>query len=373
MKEGTAAVVKPTEEKKEEKEETGEKENKTEEKGGKSEKKGEKDSKKDEGDYYFQSYAHFSIHEEMLKDEVRTGTYRSAIMENAATFKDKIVLDVGCGTGILSMFCAQAGAKHVYAIDCSDIINQARTIVETNGFKDVITLIQGKVEDVDLPVKEVDIIVSEWMGYFLLYENMLDTVICARDKWLAKGGLILPDKANLYFCAIEDAEYKDEKIAWWDNVYGFDMSCIKKVAMREPLIDVVDAQAVVTTSCPVISIDIMTIKSTELSFASNFKITAERNDLVHAFVAYFDVQFNMPNGTVGFSTGPMDHYTHWKSTVFYLEDVLSIYNGEEIDADISCKPNKKNPREMDIVITYRFKGAANHNTQVTRTQKYFLR
>lgn len=59
-----------------------------------------------------------------------------------------------------------------------------------------------------LPVDKVDIIVSEWMGYFLFYESMLDTVIWARDKWLAPGGLIFPDQAVVHLCAIEDAEYR---------------------------------------------------------------------------------------------------------------------------------------------------------------------
>lgn len=48
----------------------------------------------------------------------------------------------------------------------------------------VITLIKGKIEEVELPVDKVDIIISEWMGYCLLYESMLDTVLFARDKWL---------------------------------------------------------------------------------------------------------------------------------------------------------------------------------------------
>lgn len=50
--------------------------------------------------------------------------------------------------------------------------------------QNVITIIEGKVEEVELPVEKVDIIISEWMGYFLFYESMLDTVIFARDKWL---------------------------------------------------------------------------------------------------------------------------------------------------------------------------------------------
>lgn len=62
-------------------------------------------------DYYFDSYSHFGIHEEMLKDEVRTKTYMNAILRNRHLFQDKVVLDVGCGTGILSMFAAQAGAR----------------------------------------------------------------------------------------------------------------------------------------------------------------------------------------------------------------------------------------------------------------------
>ena len=62
-------------------------------------------------------------------------------------------------------------------------------IVKNNGWAEKVTIIRGKVEEIKLPVEKVDIIVSEWMGYFLFYESMLDTVINARDKWLVKGGL----------------------------------------------------------------------------------------------------------------------------------------------------------------------------------------
>ena len=193
-------------------------------------------------DYYFDSYSHFGIHEEMLKDSVRTKTYMKAIVNNKHLFKDKVVLDVGCGTGILCMFAAKAGAKKVIGVDCAGIIEQAKEIVKANGLDDVITLVRGKVEEIELPdgIEKVDIIISEWMGYFLLYESMLDTVLVARDKWLAPGGLLFPDKATLLVCAIEDAEYRNSKIDFWDNVYGFDMSCIKQLALIEPLVDTCD-------------------------------------------------------------------------------------------------------------------------------------
>jgi len=75
-----------------------------------------------------------------------------------------------------------------------------------------ITLVKGKLEEAELPLDQFDIIISEWMGYFLLYESMLDTVLLARDKYLKKGGLIFPDTATLYMAAIEDQDYKEEKI-----------------------------------------------------------------------------------------------------------------------------------------------------------------
>jgi len=100
------------------------------------------------------------------------------------------VLDIGCGTGILSIFASRAGAKHVYGIEFADIANYADKVIEVNKLSDKITIIKSKVEEAVLPVNKVDIIISEWMGYFLLYESMLDTVLFARDKWLEKDGYV---------------------------------------------------------------------------------------------------------------------------------------------------------------------------------------
>lgn len=146
---------------------------------------------KTEKDYYFNSYSSFYIHEEMIKDTIRTGSYQRAIMNNPEVFKDKIVLDIGCGTGILSIFAARAGAKHVYGIEFADIADYAREIVRKNNLSEKITIIKSKVEEAVLPVPKVDIIISEWMGYFLLYESMLDTVLYARDKWLNPDGYVI--------------------------------------------------------------------------------------------------------------------------------------------------------------------------------------
>uniref|UniRef100_A0A672ZU19 type I protein arginine methyltransferase n=1 Tax=Sphaeramia orbicularis TaxID=375764 RepID=A0A672ZU19_9TELE len=302
-------------------------------------------------DYYFDSYAHFGIHEEMLKDEVRTLTYRNSMYHNKHVFKDKIVLDVGSGTGILSMFAAKAGAKHVYGVTTEKIIRPLK-VIRNN----VITIFKGKVEEVELPVEKVDIIISEWMGYCLFYESMLNTVIFARDKWLKPGGLMFPDRASLYVVAIEDRQYKDFKIHWWENVYGFDMTCIRNVAMKEPLVDVVDSKQVVTNACLIKEVDIYTVKTEDLSFTSAFCLQIQRNDYIHALVTYFNIEFTKCHKKTGFSTAPDAPYTHWKQTVFYLEDYLTVRRGEEIVGSIAMKPNEKNIRDLDFTFELDFKG-----------------
>ncbi len=82
-------------------------------------------------------------------DDIRTSTYRNAIINNKVDFQDKIVMDVGAGSGILSIFAAKAGAKKVYAVEGSNMAESARILVESNGLSHIIEVIQGRLEDIE--------------------------------------------------------------------------------------------------------------------------------------------------------------------------------------------------------------------------------
>lgn len=90
------------------------------------------------------------------------------------------------------------------------MIHNARMIAAANGMSDKITFVQGKVEEADLP--KVDIIVSEWMGFCLLSEIMLDCLLQARDKYLVPGGLLFPDRVSAYLAGIEDRGKVESKV-----------------------------------------------------------------------------------------------------------------------------------------------------------------
>ena len=319
-------------------------------------------------DYYFDSYSHFGIHEEMLKDTVRTLAYKHAIQRNRHLFQDKVVLDVGCGTGILSMFAAEAGARLVIAVDMSRMIDTAREIVKANGFGERIVLLRGKMEEVVLPVEKVDIIISEWMGYCLLYESMLDTVLYARDRYLAPGGLIFPDQATMYIAGIEDGEYKAEKIGYWQDVYGFDMSVIGSMALREPLVDHVDGpKAVCTDAHPLVTINIHTVQKADLDFCVPFSVRVKRPDWIHAMLVYFSCTFSFGHKPVTFSTGPFDKYTHWKQTVMYLQRDLQVETGDVVQGVFGCRPNARNHRELDLTVEYEHKRGDDVITERSRS------
>ncbi|XP_076907035.1 putative protein arginine N-methyltransferase 6 [Bidens hawaiensis] len=331
---------------------------------------------------YFQSYSHVGIHEEMIKDCVRTETYRTAILQHQNHIEGKVVVDVGCGTGILSIFCAQAGAKRVYAVDASEIALQANEVVKANNLSDKIIVLHGRVEDVEID-EEVDVIISEWMGYMLLYESMLGSVIIARDRWLKPGGLILPSNAVLYMAPITHPNRYAESVDFWRNVYGIDMSPIlplaKQCAFEEPSVETISGENVLTWPHVVKHVDCYTVTIKELeSVTSSFKFQSMMRASFNGFAFWFDVEFGgpanagesasvnestkmtggqrrkraNPDEALVLSTAPEDPPTHWQQTMVYFYEPIDIEQDQVIDGSVRLTQSKENARFMNIHLEY---------------------
>lgn len=321
-------------------------------------------------DYYFDSYSYMDIHQEMLSDAARTEAYRDSIIQNKHLFKGKVVMDIGCGTGILSMFAAQAGAKHVYAVEMADVHKVARKIVKANGFSDKITILHGKVEEVKLPVDQVDIIVSEWMGYLLLFEGMFDSVLWARDRYLAPNGMLFPDRATILLAGLDDLKFNTEKREFYDSQYGVQLRAVKPFALVEPMVDTINPDAIVTDTAVIADIDLMTCSIKELDFAAGFNLKATREAFLSGMVIWFDCYFSYGKTPIILSTSPFKEPTHWKQGILFLETDLPVDEGDRVEGSVLFAKCKANFRDLDVKLRYRVK---NKHLQLENTQYYIFK
>jgi SAM-dependent methyltransferase len=319
---------------------------------------------------YFGSYAGFHIHEDMLKDRVRTEAYRDFIEGNPELFKDKYVMDVGCGTGILSMFAIRAGAKHVIAIDNSGIIERAKEIAKENGFENKITFIRSKAEQIEELAgvcDKVDIIISEWMGYCLLFESMLPSVLFVRDKFLKpQTGRVYPDISSLHLVGMSAPTYRTSRVDFWKkDVYGFTMESIARRVHLEPGVDHMQEYEVITDSHKFFEIDCNKVKPEQLDFEAPFTLKATKDTTMDAFVTYFDIGFlKDASKPITFTTSPSAAETHWRQTVLILEQPLQLTAGTSITGRIQLKANRESFRDLDIHLTYRVGSDANAPTKM---------
>ena len=321
-------------------------------------------------DDYFQSYSHNTIHEYMLKDTVRTDAYRDFVYDNKNLFKDKVVLDVGCGTGILSMFCARAGAKMVISVDNSDIIEKATRIVYENGLQEKVKCLRGKIEEVTLPVPQVDIIISEWMGYCLLFESMLDSVIFARDKYLKSDGLMVPSHATIMLAPLCDSQLIETHVDFWKNVYGFNMLAMLDKVYDEGLTRVVDRLEITHEASPLLQLDLHKVSVTNLDFRNAFKIQLGQNDKVHleGFVIWFDIFFMnsrhkqlvhdisfetaSARAAAAFSTGPASTPTHWQQGIFLIKQPQNLAGKEILEGHVSFRKMQDHVRGLEVDVEW---------------------
>eukprot|EP00455_Lapot_gusevi_P038165 TRINITY_DN4275_c0_g2_i1.p1 TRINITY_DN4275_c0_g2~~TRINITY_DN4275_c0_g2_i1.p1 ORF type:complete len:215 (-),score=33.45 TRINITY_DN4275_c0_g2_i1:15-659(-) len=193
------------------------------------------------------------------------------------------------------------------------------------------------------------------MGYFLIYESMLQSVLFARDRWLKPNGLLFPSIARLYMTPFNWDEFYEDHFDYWSNVYGFDFSPMvalaKKAAFTQPTVESLNPENQIAEPALVKIIDCRTIQAQELeNWQCDLTFQSMLMAPAHGILAFFEVEFPAApdQPPVILSTSVRDPPTHWAQTLFFFDEPVELGQDDMMYGSASVSINPQNHRFIDV-------------------------
>ncbi len=283
-------------------------------------------------------YGEFEVHRTMIRDRVRTDAFRRAI--NSVVRPGDTVLDVGAGSGILSMFAARAGAARVYAVERTPIAALAEQLAAANDVADTVTVIHGDVADIDLP-EPVDVIVSEWLGGFGIDEGMLAPVIAARDRWLKPGGAMIPHTVTAWTALVHDRYLADMIDFLREDPFGLTLEVLVEDTVNEIIYsgtfrhltadDVRSEPRQLWTT----HADRIALEQAQAPHHAEILLPVHDHGTANALALWFTAEL-APG--ISLSVGPGDPPTHWGMTTAPLRSPVQLTPAMAVRARVRTAP-----------------------------------
>ena len=248
----------------------------------------------EEGSSQVSGWADPVEHARMLHDERRTGDYLAALA--AAVRPGDVVLDIGTGSGVLAVAAARAGARHVYAIEASDIAGVAERVFQVNGVADRVTLLPGWSRQIELP-EQADLLVAELIGNEPFEEEILETTLDARRRLLKPGARLIPHSLTLFVRPVMLPEPEVRQRAFgpadvgrWRGLYSIDFEPLLEAATPGPVHTITEGEVVATwqqAGSPVVLAAVDLVNFEELSVHSYADVVVDRPGPVNALAVTF--------------------------------------------------------------------------------------
>jgi protein arginine N-methyltransferase 1 len=275
----------------------------------------------------------FDFHHSMLADELRTTSFLSAI--EATVNPGDVVVDIGTGTGVLSVFAAKAGASRVYAIEQEPIIGIAREIASRNGLSDIITFVEGASLEVELPEK-ADVLITETIGNMALDEGIITWITDARERFLKPEGISIPLDIDVVASLISvPTEYENIE-RWSQPLLGLDFFPLAHLARNN--IHWVDLSRAEFATRP-ISVFSTDFSEDAVPMSTVVTVEAIKDVNVHGIGVWFRSSLTVD---VHITNEAPNSVPSWEHGFLPLDEPVSVRRGQKIEMEIGSSTNGAN-------------------------------
>lgn len=258
----------------------------------------------------------------MVFDKFRNKAYFTAIA--AAVHDRSRVLDLGAGAGVLGLEAARLGAQKVHLVDPSGVVHLASGVARDSGLADRVDVIQTAVEALELD-KKVDVILSVFTGNFLLEEDLLPLLFQARDRFLAPGGKLIPDRAKMVLAPVSVPAYYTKHIdCWAADADVIDFSAGREYAVNTAYYDSAENFQPRLLTEPVCLAELDFATATRAECRATVELHFEFEGDCHGFLGWFDMRL----GQEWLSTSPLAPAMHWSQVFFPFRTPLGIRAGD---------------------------------------------
>jgi SAM-dependent methyltransferase len=274
----------------------------------------------------------FDYHHDLLADQERVASYERALA--AVVRPGDVVVDIGCGTGILSLLACRAGAARVYAIEVGDVGALAERVFAASEWAPSIRLIRRPSRSVDLP-ERANVVVGEIMGNLGLDEGILDAFVDARQRFLAPGGALVPTGVDVWLAPARLPEHHRRLVTFWGDRYGFDYRPLAGLAAQQIYRPNLTSEAPGCFSAPpapVLQVDLCAATSSFAQGRARFAI--ETSGRVDALVGWFGAHLS-PG--VHLTNAPPHHVRGWSHALLPLETPLDLASGDTLDVSLTTR------------------------------------
>jgi len=268
----------------------------------------------------------YSLHfyGQMLADTPRMDAYTEALRR--AVRPDSVVMDVGCGAGVFAVLACKLGARRVYAVEPENVIGLAREIAAANGCADRIEFFDKLSTEITLP-EPATIIISDLRGVLPWFEQHIPSIIDARTRLLARGGVLIPCRDILWAALVEaPAQYAELVGPWQENKFGVELSAGRRLITNNWRKTHIEPEQFLAQPVCWTTIDYYEVESSDIHAQVSWQ--AGRNGTAHGVAVWFDSE--LVDG-IRLSNHPAAPKMIYGVGLFPFAEPVEVKEGERIE------------------------------------------